>query len=86
MEELRATVFREGAAKRGMPDDQVVQGRSQRRGVELACEMDDVGFVERTVRVIAHLNGMENLALRLGGRRAVEAWKRDGSGSRDSGR
>ena len=59
-----------------MADDKIIQCRFQRGCVQLALKVDDVGFVERTIRLFAHLHGMENLALGLGRRGAVEARKR----------
>ena len=79
MEILAAAVFGKGAAERGMADDEIIERGFEGGRVERPVETDDVGFVERAVRVVAHLDGVENLALRRGGRRVVEARKCHGS-------
>ena len=75
MEKLRAAILGEGAAQRRMAGDDVMQRGMQGGRVERSVEADDVGLVEGAVRLVAHEHGVENLALGLGGRRAVVAWE-----------
>jgi hypothetical protein len=67
MEKLDETILRERTAERRVADDNVIQRRSQRGRIKRSFKVDDVGFIERAIRVVTHLHGMEDLALGLGG-------------------
>ena len=78
---LVVSILRESAAECRMADDDIMQGGLQRRHIQRPLEADDIGFVERAVCLIAHLHGMEDLPLGLGGRSRIEAGESGGSRS-----